>query len=305
MPSTRSRLARTCAGIVGVLAAVSVLLTAWHYPYHTDQLSPSGRNQSSRAFYEDAFGSRIAYPAARPTTEVPASFRAVTEFVQRYHLAEKRVLEVGAGSGHLQDVVRNYVGLDIAESARRFFHQPFVQGSATDLPFRDSQFDVIWTVWTLEHVPQPEKALLEMRRVVKDGGYLYVDPAWDVPTWRSRGYDMLDYSQLGPMGKTVKMTAPLLTSLPLLALHRIPTHFVRYAIWRISGSGPTRLHYRRLSPNYERFLGPDSDAVNSLDAFEVALWFTSRGDECVNCTTGLHQIVRTWGQPLVIRVHKM
>ena len=28
---------------------------------------------------------------------------------------------------------------------------------------------------------------------------------------------------------------------------------------------------------------PDGDAVNSLDVFEMYLWFVTRGDECINC----------------------
>jgi len=44
---------------------------------------------------------------------------------------------------------------------------------------------------------------------------------------------------------------------------------------------------------------PDSDALNDLDWYETMLWFTSRGDECVNCgSTALMQ-----SEELVIRVH--
>jgi len=30
--------------------------------------------------------------------------------------------------------------------------------------------------------------------------------------------------------------------------------------------GPTKLHYRRLVPNYEKYWVPDSDAINSIDS---------------------------------------
>jgi hypothetical protein len=48
---------------------------------------------------------------------------------------------------------------------------------------------------------------------------------------------------------------------------------------------------------------PDSDAVNQLDRYETALWFLSRGDECLNCQGAL----QGWAQEndqLIIRVHK-
>lgn len=204
----------------------------------------------------------------------------------------------------MQDVVEGYVGLDVAESARANFHKPFVRGSATEMPFADSQFDVIWSVYTLEHVPNPEKALSEMRRVVKDGGYIYLDPAWDVPWWRSRGYDLLPYSKLDGKGKLARaLVIPVQRMRPYLYLHRIPAHAVRSA-WRHLFGGPTRLHYKKLQPEYQRFLGPDSDAVNSLDFFEVSMWFQSRGDECLNCVSGIHQVLQTLGHTLIIKVHK-
>lgn len=290
------------------IAAISGVLTLAHFPWSVDQADTSKVSDASRLFYEQAYAfsnAKINYAAAR--ANVPAkteTYGLVSEFMRQYGLERKRVLEIGAGAGALQDVVENYVGLDIAESARSNFHKPFVQGSATDLPFADSQFDVIWTVWTLEHVPNPERALSEMRRVVTDGGYLYVLPMWDVPWWRPRGYDLLPYAELDLTGKAVRaVVAPVQGSLPYICLHRIPTHAIRSG-WRHLTGTPTRLRYKKLDPLYERWLGPDSDAVNALDAFEAALWFKSRGDECLNCATGLHEIVRTWGHPLVIRVHK-
>ena len=43
------------------------------------------------------------------------------------------------------------------------------------------------------------------------------------------------------------------------------------------------LRYSRLTPSYEVYWEADSDAVNSLDSQEAAIWFVSRGDECLNC----------------------
>jgi len=64
------------------------------------------------------------------------------------------------------------------------------------------------------------------------------------------------------------------------ATHVIPTRILRLAASKL---GPTRFHYTRLNPNYETYWTADSDAVNSMDRFEAALWFISRGDECLNC----------------------
>ena len=52
----------------------------------------------------------------------------------------------------------------------------FVQGSATDLPFDDESFDVVWTQHVQMNVPDKEKFYSEAYRVLKPGGYfLYYD----------------------------------------------------------------------------------------------------------------------------------
>ena len=67
--------------------------------------------------------------------------------------------------------------------------------------------------------------------------------------------------------------------------------------------GPTKLRYRRLEPNYEQYWMADSDAVNSIDSYEGALWFLTRGDESLNCGD-LPIFLQSRDAPLVIRIHK-
>ena len=90
-------------GIAAVMA--SAVLTLLHFPYHVDDPSDSRQRQVARVFYEDAYSSRIGYPAAQPASQPPASLGLVSDFIRRYGLENKRVLEVGAGRGSLQDVV--------------------------------------------------------------------------------------------------------------------------------------------------------------------------------------------------------
>jgi hypothetical protein len=45
---------------------------------------------------------------------------------------------------------------------------------------------------------------------------------------------------------------------------------------------------------------PDSGAWNDLVFYETMLWFTSRGDECLNCGP----LAMIQGEELMIRVHK-
>jgi hypothetical protein len=67
-------------------------------------------------------------------------------------------------------------------------------------------------------------------------------------------------------------------------------------------TGPTRLRFHRITPNFEKYWQADSDAVVSLDPYEAALWFTSRGDRCLNC--GDYPVPVLPQQPLIIQVFK-
>jgi SAM-dependent methyltransferase len=295
-------------------AATVVAIAAFHFPYHVDVLLTEEEAEKNRRFYAEAYqrpsaaDDEVASPSESYYTRVAeAAAKAsrieeqVTGFVERYDLRKRPVLEVGSGRGYLQDVADDYTGLDISPSVRRFYHKKFVLGSATSLPFPDNSFDGAWSIWVLEHVPNPEQALAELRRVMRDQGVIFLFPAWSCTSWAAEGHSVRPYSDFGLFGKITKATIPIRMSPPFQAAALIPNRLLRNLAYR--SGGPTRLHYRRLIPNYEIYWEPDSDAVNSIDRHEAMLWFLSRGDECLNCE-GLEGSVLMTASPLVVRVHK-
>lgn len=185
---------------------------------------------------------------------------------------------------------------------RRFYHKKFVLGSATSLPFPDDSFDGAWSIWVLEHVPNPEQALRELRRVMRNDGVVFLYPAWGCASWYAEGYAVRPYSDFSIGGKLVKASIPIRNSSLFRAITIVPNRLIRSLAFQLGG--PTRLHYRRLTPNYEIYWVPDSDAVNSLDRYETILWFRSRGDECLSSRdTWRPAILRTY-PPFVIRIKK-
>jgi SAM-dependent methyltransferase len=168
-------------------------------------------------------------------------------------------------------------------TARRYCRKRFVLGSATAMPFGDSEFDAVWSIWVLEHVPNPEQALCEIRRVVRPGGVVYLRPAWLCTPFAAQGCSVRPYSDFNWRGKITKATMPWRRAVQRFTLPVV--RVARHVSWALSG-GPSRLRDVRLTPNYEHYWEPDSDAVNSLDPFEVALWFRSRGDRCLSCPEG-------------------
>jgi SAM-dependent methyltransferase len=275
--------------------AVWVAVILWHFPWAVD--SPLNREDAMRELYtmsyaQDTNTTVKLTEMARAATVAAESWHIrerVAQFVADHHLEHARVLEIGSGTGKLQDVVADFTGLDIAPTAARFYHKPFVVGTATAMPFKDGEFDATWSIWVLEHISNPEAALNEIRRVIKPGGFVYLQPAWDCEPWAADGYEARPYSDFGLYGKMVKASIPIRKSRLFRASHTIPIHLMRF-----HGNGPRRLRYRRLTPNYREYWQADSDAVNSLDMFEVKRWFTSRGDE----------ILRSNNDALEIRIRK-
>ena len=62
----------------------------------------------------------------------------------------------------------------------------FVQGDAADLPFEDASFDVVTAAQLLCFLPNPDRALAEMRRVLRPGGRVVIlDTDWGSLVWNS------------------------------------------------------------------------------------------------------------------------
>lgn len=304
--------------IVIMLVVLSVGLTFWHFPRTTDPVAARTiSDRDYRSFYEHSYaaaGSDAASPdtgitksydirsAAIPAIEKTPEGAEIRAFVNKYNLESKRVLDVGSGEGAFQDLVSDYTGLDISAAAARFYHKPFIVGSATELPFPDSSFDAVWTVDVLEHVPQPEKALSEMRRVLRPDGYLCIYAAWDCRPWAAEGYAVRPFRDFDLKGKLIKASIPIRDALPFRAMYVLPIRFLRMSSSLLTGR-PSSFRYNELRPNYNHLWTSDSDAVNSMDALEVILWFTSRGDACLNHPGILSQLTIS-SNPIVIQIKK-
>jgi 2-polyprenyl-3-methyl-5-hydroxy-6-metoxy-1,4-benzoquinol methylase len=157
-----------------------------------------------------------------------------------FALAEpESVLDVGCGEGVLtfrwaqQLDGCPVVGLDLPDSklqseweARRLTNLRFVAGHAEDLPFDQSEFDLVAAIETLEHVADPERTLAEMARVSRRHLLVSVprEPLWralnllrgaylrelgntpgHVNHWTSRGFERL----LSRHGEVLAVRAPL------------------------------------------------------------------------------------------------
>lgn len=120
--------------------------------------------------------------------------------------AGQSVLEIGCGGGFFLPYAAEAVGeggrvfgLDIAEdmlarARRHLLRYPLeinqrvelVQKSAYDLPFEDGTLDVVYLVAALMEIPDPQRCLLEARRVLKPDGVLAVSEFLPDPDYPGR-----------------------------------------------------------------------------------------------------------------------
>lgn len=85
-----------------------------------------------------------------------------------------RLLDVGCGEMPYRDLLlpqtSSYIGLEHPSTKHDKSHIS-VWGEACDLPFKNNSFDTALSLYVLEHLEDPNGAIREISRVLKQGGY--------------------------------------------------------------------------------------------------------------------------------------
>jgi len=104
--------------------------------------------------------------------------------------AGARALDCGIGTGSLSIALDSilpkpiaYHGIDVSgemlATAEVTMQQTglspkLIQADILSIPYADQSFDLVMAAHVLEHLPEPQRALTEMIRVLKPGGLLFV-----------------------------------------------------------------------------------------------------------------------------------
>jgi SAM-dependent methyltransferase len=90
-----------------------------------------------------------------------------------------KVLDLGCGIGHSYELLapRESVGVDVAPEVLAGQNRETRVADMRALPFADGSFSSVLSVQAIEHVPDPERAIGEARRVLAtDGVAIFVTP---------------------------------------------------------------------------------------------------------------------------------
>jgi SAM-dependent methyltransferase len=123
-------------------------------------------------------GERVSTPEGgfKPTWERHvAAYAAAAELLP----PGGAVLDVGCGVGHSYHLLepRETVGVDLEPSALAGQQRRTIVADMRELPLPDASFASFLAVQSIEHVPDPERALAEARRVLEPSGTaIFVTP---------------------------------------------------------------------------------------------------------------------------------
>jgi SAM-dependent methyltransferase len=175
----------------------------------------------AETFYEDY----VMTVSHSPTMQRYQSEQA-RDFVSRFELAGRRVLEVGCGDGHylslLDELGATVSGLEPSAPFRRLTEQrglPVYSGYAADLePLPGGPYDAIVTREVLEHVPDPIDFLSTIRAsLTPDGVGLVEVPSLEQALERGRFFDFfpdhLNYFSVGTLARALERSGFLVVEI--------------------------------------------------------------------------------------------
>jgi ubiquinone/menaquinone biosynthesis C-methylase UbiE len=119
------------------------------------------------------------------------------------------ILDIGCGQGRFLEKVLSVnkqvscFGIDLSEEMIRIASEKaienchFTVGECDSLPYDNGSFTKIFSMNSFHHFPEPEKALREMSRVIKDGGEITIGDVWLPPVARELVNIFLPFTKTG------------------------------------------------------------------------------------------------------------
>lgn len=216
------------------------------------------------------------------TLESESVRHLMPEYVCRLSLSA--ILEIGCGNGRLYRQLRDYgyagsyTGIELAEplisqNKERHPEASWECAVVYEMPFQDNTFELCYSLYVLEHLVYPEKALREMLRVLRPGGRLVLV----FPDFVESGRFASQLLGLSPANTAMKKlrSGRILDALLSLYDSRIRLPRALKSATRKHGKFP--VNTTPLCLSYPTILEADVDAIYIASKREVHEWAISNG----------------------------
>lgn len=135
----------------------------------------------------------VEYDSSFDGKFVKVMYQSVLEELEKEK--EGKFLDVGCGTGNvlckLVNGKRELFGIDLSEnmvkeSKKRMGRDADIMvADAEHIPYKDNMFDTLVCNASFHHYPHPEKALMEMKRILKNGGRLLIGEGYAIQPFRT------------------------------------------------------------------------------------------------------------------------
>lgn len=112
----------------------------------------------------------------------PVVKRSADLIDSRLNGAGRKILDIGCGYGFFLHEMKSrgwqVEGVEISQTGRRYAQDtlniPVHSGQLERLKFPEASFDVITLFYVIEHVPDPVHVMVEVKRILKPGGLVFL-----------------------------------------------------------------------------------------------------------------------------------
>ena len=258
----------------------------WISSISGDQDVLSALNDSMAWFYGQEDG-REMYQSMLDTQEgILTDLNSERHLMPKYicDLKPQAILEVGCANGRLYRQLRHYgyegsySGIEVTDyiiqqNTQKHPEADWKCSTAYSIPFADSSFDICFSLYVLEHLVYPQRALTEMMRVIKPNGRLVlVFP---------------DFVESGRFSSQKLGLSPVLTASDKLRKGKIIDALVSLYDSRIrlpralkgthKSLGAFLVNTQPICLSYPDVMGADIDAIYIASKKEVHHWADQQG----------------------------
>jgi len=238
-------------------------------------------------------------PARWGRSEMPGALQITSEWLALVEPGNDFIVELGCGLGALAGISPHSVSIDLSipalalaiDAGRR------ICADMEQLPLGNDSIGFLFSWAAIEHVPNPERVLAEVERVLRPGGVALLAPAWHCRPWAAEGLEFRRYQELTLSQRIRKALLPLRNAIWWRAIFELPRRVARE--WR-GRRGALPFEYRRLTPNLEQYAGTDSDAFTSMDPHAAILYFATRRWDVLSHSTFRARFASR-SEPVVVR----